>query len=94
MPKKIVSLGEVLNTDENFAIIMTKVREYNVVDKFPEIFPELTKIAQAIKVNNSVLFLHVENSVWRSELKLREKLILKKINTHINELKIKSIKFI
>ena len=94
MPKAIFSIGEVLRNSENFITLMNRVNEFDAVDKFAEIFPELKSIAQAIKVSKEVLFLRVENSVWRSELKLREKLLLKKLNKHLNDIKIKSIKFI
>ena len=45
-------------------------------------------------MEKKVLFLRVENSVWRSELKFRQKLIIERINNHLKEDIIKSIKFI
>ena len=41
-------------------------------------FKDFEKIAVPVKVKKNVLYLRVENSVWRSELKFKEKLLLKK----------------
>lgn len=94
MPKKIETIGEVIYHDENFVNLINKVNEIDAVEAFAEVFPELKQIAQAIKVSKGTLFLHAENSVWRSELKLREKLLIKKLNKHLKQIEIKSIKFI
>ncbi len=70
------------------------VRENEVVEKFPEIFPDFKKIAKAKKINNKTLFLRVENAVWRSELNLHKTAIIKKINERFGEEVVKSIRFI
>ena len=63
------------------------------MDSFLEIFPDLVKVAKALKVDKKTLFLKVENSVWRSELKFSESVIIEKINTFFKEERIKYIKF-
>ena len=47
-----------------------------------------------MKVDKKTLFLKVENSVWRSELKFSESIIVEKINKFFNEERIKFIKFL
>jgi len=65
-----------------------------VILLFPKIFPDLNQFVDAVKLEKQVLFLRVENSVWRSELKFRQKLILERINNHCGDNVVKSIKFI
>jgi hypothetical protein len=64
------------------------------VAEFEKIFPELKMIAQAVKVDKQILFLRVENSVWKSELNFKKNLIADKINKHFNQQIIKSIRFL
>lgn len=94
MRRKAVSLGDVIEKEESFRPFISRVKEFDVVLLFGEIFPELKQIAKAMKVNKNVLYLQVENSVWRSELKLRQKTIIDRINKSVKEESIKSIKFI
>src|SRR3989339_886229 len=70
------------------------LKNYNVVDEFEKIFPELKQIATAVKLEKQVLFLRVENSVWKSELNFQKTLLIEKINKHFNEVVIKSLKFL
>lgn len=88
------SIADVINSDDALKNIREFVKKVDVVEKFDAIFPDLKKIAKAVKVEKNVLFLSVENSVWRSELKFKQKIMIDKINAHFNETIIKSVKFI
>lgn len=88
------TINDVLNKEAEFTNLRESLKNYNIVDEFEKIFPELKPIAQAIKVEKQILFLRVENSVWKSELNLRKNLIAEKINKHFNGLVIKTIKFL
>ena len=66
----------------------------DVVDGFTTIFPELAKVAEAVKVEKKVLYLRVENSVWRSELNLKKEAIIKKIKLELKQSEVEHIKFI
>lgn len=94
MRHKIFSIGDIIENEKDFINFRKKVREFDIVVEFSEIFPDLKQIAQAVKVSKNVLFLHVENSVWRSELKLRQQIIINRINKALKEEIIKTIKFI
>lgn len=94
MRQKIKSVYDIINEEEEFENLRIATKNYTVVDKFDEIFPDLKKIAKAVKAENSVLYLHIENSVWRCEINLRQKLMVQRINEHFKENIIKSIKFI
>lgn len=88
------SISEVFNKDEALGNVRNFVKQADVVLLFSEIFPDLKNIARAVKVEKGFLYLRVENSIWRSELKFRQKFIIERINNHCGENIIKSIKFI
>lgn len=88
------SISEVIDKEKDFEHLRKRAKEHDVVESFRIIFPDLTNIAQAKKVEKSILFLRVENSVWRSELNFNRTKLIEKINNHFHEQLIKSIKFI
>jgi len=93
-PLSFKTIDEVLNKEREFSNLRETIKNYNIVDEFVKIFPELKPIAEAVKVDKNVLFLRVENSVWKSELNLRKNLIAEKINKYFNEQVIKTIRFL
>ena len=94
MPKKIKSVGEVIKDENSFVKFRKVAEEYKIVESYKEVFPELTKISKAVKVERETLFLKVENSVWRSELNLKQKIMTEKINNYFGEKVIRTIRFI
>lgn len=94
MPEKFKSLSEIIYKETAFKKIVNKAKEQEVVDKFADIFPELKNVARAVRFEKKTLYLKVENSVWRSELNLKQEAIKKKIENIIEQIKIEKIKFI
>ena len=88
------SIEEIFNTDTALTNVRNFIKQADVVLMFPKIFPDIKKFVVAVKLEKQVLFLRVENSVWRSELKFRQKLIIERINNHCGDNVVKSIKFI
>ncbi|MDZ7767474.1 MAG: DUF721 domain-containing protein [Melioribacteraceae bacterium] len=88
------SISEILSTEKPFQHLKSSVDGYRAVDEFSKIFPELSKVAKAKKYDNGILFIHTENSVWRSELNLNKQTMLKKINAYFEKKIINNIKFI
>jgi len=88
------SLSEILEKEKTFEKFKTAVDGYSVVDDFYQVFPELRKVAKAKKFEGEILFIHAENSVWRSELNLHKEKMILKINKHFGKSIIKNIKFI
>ena len=86
-------LSDIINNKPEFEGLRKRIKETEVLDSFLEIFPDLIKVAKALKVEKKTLFLKVENSVWRSELKFSERVIIEKVNTFFKEERIKYIKF-
>lgn len=94
MPNNFRSISDVIYNEKVFNKIVNKAREQDIVRMFSKIFPELENVAKAIKVDRKTLFLKVENSVWRSELYLRQDAIIKKIKSKLKKIDLEKIKFI
>ncbi len=92
--KEFFSLNEILNKEKAFKNFRKAIKEAEVIEKFYFIFPDLKKIAVPKKIKNKMLFLKVENSVWRNELRLKSNLMKKKINEYFNDIVVNAIKFI
>jgi hypothetical protein len=94
MPDGFRSFAEIFEQEPDLNKIRISVKQYDVVDSFTKVFPDLAKVAQAVKTDKKILFIRVENSVWRSELRLKENKIVEKINQFFNEERILGIRFI
>lgn len=88
------SLSDILNKEKTFEKFRTAVEGYTIVDEFHKVFPELKNVAVAKKFEGNILFIHAENSVWRSELNLHKEAMITKINKFLGNKVIKNIKFI
>jgi len=93
MHKNFLSIKEAINNEPQLRKIKENIKRSDVVLRFYEIFPELQKVVTPIKVEKGSIFLHVENSVWRSEIIFKEELFVSKINKFFKEDIIKHIKF-
>jgi hypothetical protein len=94
MHSGFISLREAIEKEPSLSKLRDSIKDSDIIVKFYEIFNDFEKIAEPVKVKNNVLYLRVENSVWRSELKFKEQAIIEKINTFVNEERIKKIKFV
>jgi Dna[CI] antecedent, DciA len=93
MPDGFRSLKDVFSTEPQLKHVRRIVKSSDVVIDFNKIFPGLKKIVVPQKVDKMFLKLKVSNSVWRSELKFKEREIVERINKFYNEERIKGIKF-
>lgn len=94
MPDDFVSIKEVFSNNKAFSKVRKAALEYDVKNKFKEIFPEFKKFVKAVKIENGYLFLRVENSVLRNEISINQKLMIDKINKYFNSKILKAVKFI
>ena len=94
MHNGFISLGDAIEKEPALSKIRNSIKDYDAVTNFYEIFKDFEKIAVPVKVKNNTLYLRVENSVWRSELKFKEQNIIEKINKYLKEERIKKIKFV
>ena len=88
------SISEVIEKENEFSNLREVAKNFDITADFEKIFPELKIIAQAVKAEKKILFLKVENSVWKSELNFMKNLMAEKINKYYNNEVIKSIKFL
>jgi Dna[CI] antecedent, DciA len=94
MNNDFISLGDAIEREPSLSYLRDAIKDSDIIVKFYEIFNDLEKIVVPKKIKKSILYLEVENSVWRSELKFKEQIIIDKINMFIKEDRIKKIKFV
>lgn len=94
MHNKFMSLSEIFNSDPALARVRNIVKESDVTIEFSKVFPDLEKVAEALRVEKMVLILKVENPTWRNELRFKENVIVEKINKYFNETRINRVKFV
>lgn len=93
MPDGFKSIADIFKADPGLSPVRKIIRQSDVVIEFFKIFPEMKKVVKPIKVEKKILFINVENSILRSELKFKESLMVGKINRHFNEEIVKGIRF-
>ncbi len=93
MPDNFKSLAEIFEGNPGLAALRKTVKQSDVVLEFYKIFPEMKKVIKPIKVDKKLLFISVENSILRSELKFRESQLVSKVNNYFKEERIKGIRF-
>jgi Dna[CI] antecedent, DciA len=94
MPNGFISLADAIEKEPSLNSLKKSIKDFDVIAKFYEIFNDLEKIAEPVKIQNKTLFLRVENSVWRSEIKFKEQAIVAKINNYLKSSVINKIKFV
>jgi len=93
-PDSFKKFSDVFEKEIEFEPLRQTVKNYDVVFEFEKIFPELSSIAKAVKVEKQILYLKVENSVWKSELNFQKARLIEKINNHFRAKALKGIKFL
>lgn len=86
--------SEIYSSDDSLSKFRSIIEQADVLAQFDQVFPDLKRIAKPVKVEKNILYLTVVNSVWKSELKFKQKLIIDKINTHFNKPVVRSVRFI
>ena len=94
MHKDFHSLAEIVNESPGLSGLRNSLKQSEVINSFYEIFPNFKKVVLVIKVEKKTLFLSTESSAWKSELKFMDMLIIKKINDHFKEERIKWVRFV
>lgn len=94
MLKGFSSFKDILKTEPGLNNVRRVISQSDVVLEFSNIFPDLSKVAAAVKVERKVLFLKVENPAWRNELRFKESFIVKKVNDFFEEARINQVKFL
>ncbi len=93
MHSEFRSVSEIISKEKDFKVFRKTAKEYEVMNIFYEIFPELKNVVKVKSIKDGILTLIVENSVWRSELKFKQNNILEKINCYIKSELVNKIRF-
>ena len=94
MENNFKKFDEIFSSEKSFRNLRNAINAQEAVDKFFDVFPELAKVVVPVKNERQILYLRVDNSVWRSELNFRKELIVNKINIYFKKELVKGIKFI
>ena len=94
MPEGFHKISEIFDKEPGLANIRRVLKQSDIVNDFEKIFPDLVKIAKAVKAEKKCIYLRVQNAAWRSELKFREVQIINKINKFYKEERIKFVRFV
>jgi hypothetical protein len=87
------SVSEIIAEDAKFKKVRELIWNDEILSKFFIIFPELKNYAQPEKIVKNTLYIKVENSVLRSELKFHDEEMLAKINGFFHQERIKKVRF-
>ena len=72
-----------------------KLEEQKVLDVWPDLVGEtIAQVTQAQRVEAGVLYVKVENAVWRNELALQKEKILGMVRERTGTKRVKDIRFI
>ncbi len=93
MPDKFKSFAEIFEGNPGLEPVRRTVKQSDVVLEFYKIFPEMKKVIKPLKVEKKILFISVDNSILRSEIKFGESLLVSKVNKYFKEERIKGIRF-
>lgn len=88
------SLGNAITQALSHFGLENKARDYEVITRWPEIVGEkIAECTHAEKLERGVLTVRVTNTVWRYELTLRSKEVLKKIAAECGDDLVKEIRW-
>lgn len=87
------SVSQIIANEPSLKKVRELLRNDEIMHKFFEIFPDLKNHVHPDKVTKGTLYIKVDNSVLRSELKFHDNEMLSKINEFFHEERIKKIRF-
>lgn len=88
------SLKEILSTNKDLKPVQRAIKQAEVIENFFEIFPNLSKMVEPLKVEKATLHLFIENASLRNEIKFHETELIDRINEFFKEKRIRYIKLI
>jgi predicted nucleic acid-binding Zn ribbon protein len=92
--KRFARIGDILPAVLKSAGLDKKLRDREILTIWPTVVgEEIATRTTAVKIENGVLYVHVEHSVWLQELHFMEKEILKKLKKSAPEVYCRKIRF-
>lgn len=90
----VQTLGQVLDNLISELGWTTKLRQYSIVELWPEIVgTRIADIAHVEKIDQGILVISVTAAPWRAELTFRKKEILQRVHEALGEATIRDIRF-
>jgi predicted nucleic acid-binding Zn ribbon protein len=88
------TFGEAFGSSKELNAMRGAVANLDALNIAKNLFEGMGLPGAAKKVENKALYVKVEDSIWKNELKLNQKNILNNINAHFKEQIVNTIKFI
>ena len=93
-PRKFARIGDILPAVLKSAGLDKKLRDQEILTIWPAVVgEEIAARTKAVRINNGVLYVMVEHSVWLQELHFMEKEILEKIKERAPKANCRKIRF-
>lgn len=95
MKYHLYTVQELLNRIFDQVGIRDEIEKEKILLIYPSIVGQtINEVSTAIRFENHVLFVHVENSIWRQELLFWKKKILEKYRKQLKSDYVSDIKFL
>jgi predicted nucleic acid-binding Zn ribbon protein len=92
--RKFAKIGELLPQILNKLGLDQRFKEQQVLDFWPAVVgEELAARTRATRVENGILYVHVDHGAWMQELHFIEKELLRKLRARSPGVKLNSIRF-
>ena len=93
-PRKFARIGDILPAVLKSAGLDKKLRDQEILTIWPTVVgEEIAARTEAVKIDNGVLHVAVEHSVWLQELHFMEKEILEKLKERAPRTNCRKIRF-
>jgi predicted nucleic acid-binding Zn ribbon protein len=92
--KQPLAFNAALNEFAASVGITKKLREYSVLTSWETIVGEqIARVAKPQRIDNKILLVAVTSAPWRTELSMRRREIIEKINTAVGKRVVQDIRF-
>ncbi|MDZ7725533.1 MAG: DUF721 domain-containing protein [candidate division KSB1 bacterium] len=94
MKKGPKHIGETLESMFKDMGMDSKIKQHRIIQDWPDIVGQsVSNVTQAERIDNSILYVRVKSTTWRTELLFQKHTILKRINEKYGNGIIKDIRF-
>lgn len=94
MSKRFARVGDLLPAVLKSVGLEQRFREQEVLALWPAVVgDQIAARARAVKVENGVLFVHVDHGAWMQELHFKEKELLAKLREKAPQVRLQRIRF-
>ena len=92
--KRFARIGDILPAVLKSCGLDKKLKEREILSMWPDVVgPDIAARTEAVRVENGVLYIHVEHGAWMQELHFMEREIVRKLRERAPGIDLKRIRF-